>query len=90
MKDLDLASIIKPVTSFVKRFHTLLFFLLISGSLFAAIIVLLGIINPGSDGTTVTGEVVNGSFDQATIDQLEKSDSASSATPGQRVSPFVE
>ena len=89
MKNLNIADLLKPFVKFIRRFHTILFFLLVSGSLFAAIIVLMSIISLSSSTSAVSDQAVNGSFDEATIDRI-KNKSGSAAQPGSRSSPFVE
>lgn len=74
---------------FLKRFHTLLFFLAVSGGLFAAIIMLLGIINLSSSVATSSDQAIDGTFDEVTIQRINQS-AAPPVIPGARSSPFVE
>lgn len=75
--------------SFLRRFHTLLFFLIVSGGLFAAIVLLLGTITLSSTTAPSSSQSINGSFDEETITRL-KQPSSGAGTPGKRPSPFVE
>lgn len=87
--DINLRSLVEGFGSFFKRFHTILFFLVVSGGLFAAIVILLSIISVSSSTATDTGHAGDGAFDQSTIKRLE-TDQDQLATPGSRKSPFVE
>lgn len=87
--DITLSGITAGLGTFFKRFHIILFFLAVSGSLFAAIVLLLAIINLSSTTAPSSDQAVNGTFDEATINRL-KSDDLQQATPSGRQSPFVE
>lgn len=90
-KDVSISSTLKPLVKFFKRFHIIIFFLIVSTGLFTAILILLPITSLTSKESQTTGQKIDGTFDQATIDRLRKGASASPApTPGQRTSPFVE
>lgn len=86
---IDIADLGKGLSGFLRRFHTLLFFLVVSGGLFAAIALLLSIIALSSTTATSASQTINGTFDENTIQRLKQSSSAQ-ATPGARPSPFVE
>lgn len=87
--DISLAKIVHALGTFVKRYHTILFFLGVSGGLFTAIVMLLAIISLSSSTATSSDNAINGTFDEATIQRIEQ-DSSQPATPGSRKSPFVE
>ncbi len=87
--DINLSGITKGFGAFFKRFHVILFFLVVSGSLFVAIAMLLSIISLSSTTAPSSDQAVNGAFDEATINRL-KSDESAQATPSGRQSPFVE
>lgn len=89
MKNIQLSGIIGPIASFLRRFHMLLFFLLVSGGLFAAIMVLISIVNTSSSTAATSDNAINGNFDQETIQRVEQ-DTTTIAQPGSRPSPFVE
>lgn len=89
MKNIQLSGIIDPIASFLRRFHMLLFFLLVSGGLFAAIVVLISIVNTSSNVSTATDNSITNTFDQDTIRRIEN-DTTTVAKPGNRPSPFVE
>lgn len=89
--DISITELTKPLVKFLKRFHTIIFFLIVSAGLFTAIVILLPITSLTSKESQTTGQTVDGSFDQATIDRLRKGNSSTSTyTPGPRKSPFVE
>lgn len=87
--NLNIAGVVKNIGSFIRRFHTLIFFLIVSGGLFVAILMLLSIISLSSTTATSSTQTVNGAFDEATLQRL-KQDSTEQITPGSRQSPFVE
>ncbi len=89
MKNLNISDLLKPFVRFIRRFHTILFFLIVSGSLFAAIVTLMSIISFSSGTSTVSDQSINGTFDEATINKI-KDKSSTSGQPGSRPSPFVE
>jgi len=89
MKSISLSSIVDPIAVFMRRFHMLLFFLLVSGGLFIAIAVLISIINVSSNSNVSSDNAINGSFDESTIQRIEQ-DTTNAAVPGNRPSPFVE
>jgi hypothetical protein len=86
---INLSDITRSIGTFFRRFHTLLFFLVVSGGLFVAILMLLGIIALSSSQATSSDQTVNGTFDEATIQRIDQ-DSAPPVTPTGRSSPFVE
>lgn len=86
--NLSLSSLTRPLASFVRRFHTLLFFLIVSTSLGAAILVLISIIGTSSETASSSDQTVNGSFDDATIQRIQSG--TVPTQPSGRPSPFVE
>lgn len=89
-KSMNISDAARMVGAFFRRFHTLLFFLAVSGGLFAAIVMLLGIINLSSSTATSSDQTVDGTFDEATIQRIDQKTTVPPATPGTRSSPFVE
>jgi len=87
--DVKISNLTAPILVFFRRFHTLLFFLAVSGGLFVAIMMLLSIINLSSSTAASSDNAINGSFDEDTIRRL-RLDSSKVITPGSRQSPFVE
>lgn len=85
----DISALTKPIGSFFRRFHTILFFLGVSGGLFAAILMLLGIISLSDTQAPSSDQAVNGTFDETTIEQIQKGTSIPDR-PTNRVNPFVE
>ena len=88
-KSLNVAGVFVKIGYFFRRFHTLLFFLLVSGGLFIAILMLLSIISLSSTTASSSTQNINGTFDEETIQRV-KTDSTDQITPGARRSPFVE
>lgn len=89
-KDTSLSAVFKPVVVFIKRFHTILFFLVVSGGLFTAILILLSIVNLSASTAPTSNNAVSGSFDEQTIQMIEKDTNNPGAEPKGRLSPFVE
>jgi len=85
----SISSMFSGFIKFIKRFHTILFFLVVSGGLFAAIVMLLATISLSSTTATSSSQTIDGSFDEATITRL-KEPTSGSGTPGRRSSPFTE
>lgn len=89
MKDLKLSGIIGLLTQFVRRFHTIIFFLLVSTSLFVAILTLIDIIGASSGTAATSNQTINGTFDNTTIQRINDA-TTKTVQPGSRPSPFVE
>ena len=91
-KSLSVSDISKPIVKFLKRFHTIVFFLIVSVGLFISIATLLPITSLSTEVAPSAGQKIDASFDQATIDRLQKKDESpdSSYQPGKRKSPFTE
>lgn len=87
--NVSIGSLLRPLVAFVRRFHTLLFFLAVSGGLFAAIFVLLSDIKLSSTVAPSSDQTINGTFDEETIKRIEQ-DVGQTTTPGPRSSPFSE
>jgi hypothetical protein len=88
LDSLSITTLFHPLISFLRRFHTLMFFLLVSGGLAAAILVLISIVSVSSLTASTSDQTINGTFDQTTIDRIQRQ--ASPAQPSGRLSPFVE
>ncbi len=88
-QNLNFAELLTPLLRFMRRFHTLLFFLLVSGGLFAAILTLTSIIQMSSTVASSSSQAISGQFDESTI-QLLKRSSVPPAQIGERSNPFVE
>ena len=87
---IDLRSIQDSITTFFRRFHTLLFFLLVSGGLFIAILMLLHVIEVSSSEADGQQNALSSDFDSETITRLNTLGNRSPSQPGNRPSPFVE
>ena len=80
----------KPLANFFRRFNAIIFFLLVSACLFIAILLLLPITSLSSDESQTSGQTIDSSFDQSTIDRLRSGGASTSHQPGERKSPFSE
>ena len=89
LETLRLSDLFKLLAAFLHRFHTILFFLVVSGGLFVAIMTLISIVNMSSDSASTSDNAVNGSFDEDTIKRVQQ-DATTTPQPGSRASPFVE
>jgi hypothetical protein len=87
---IDIRAIQESITDFFRRFHTILFFLMISAGLFIAILILLNIIELSSKAATGNTDKILSDFDQTTIDRVNSLGGRSASQPGDRSSPFVE
>jgi hypothetical protein len=87
--NIQLDSTLKLLTHFIKRFHTLLFFLLVSASLFVAILMIISAITLSSTTASTSTQAVSGTFDEQTINRLQQSTSTPIKHSG-RLSPFSE
>lgn len=86
---MSFSKITNVLGSFFQRFHTIIFFMIVSTGLFVAILMLLSVISLSSSTTSSYKQSINGSFDEATIQRIEQRSSGESAA-GDRLSPFVE
>lgn len=88
------ATFLKPFGVFVRRFHLLIFFVIIVGCLAVAIALInQTLIEPATD--TYTSNINAGSIDQATLERIQSlhtSNQPSSAPtlPSGRINPFAE
>lgn len=90
-KDISINNSIKPIIGFFRRFHGIIYFLVVSTCLFVAIFTLLPITSLSTEESRTSGQTVDGSLDQATIDRLRNGTASGSAyQPGERQSPFNE
>lgn len=87
---IDLRSIKQSIGDFFQRFHTIIFFLIVSGGLFIAILVLLQVISVSSSVAPGNQNELTSEFDEATINRLNGLGNRSQSQPGSRPSPFVE
>lgn len=87
-----LGDIASRAGNFLRRFHTILFFLIVSVGLAAAILILLSIIQNSSLSTTAGTEAVNSTFDTETIKRIDTlgTNKPSGPESGKRSNPFVE
>lgn len=96
-KSPDISTSLKPLARFLQRFHLTIFIVLIVGALTYAIMSLYDVLSDAStipaQSTTSSGNGVT--FDQATIDHLNKMYNANNAPatidlPAGRINPFSE
>lgn len=82
--------------SFFKRFHILLFTLVVLGGLMAAVLLLNDVIAKSGTSTDYVPAAANTTFDQATIDKIKQLRSGDESAPDDldldngRTNPFVE
>ena len=95
--NIDLSKVPAKLSSLLRRFHVVLFVVVVFGSLAVAVLVLSSILQtsttPSDQLDTSTG--LSSSFDQTTIDRVGKlrtgSESpANSSLPQGRINPFAE
>ena len=82
--------VLAPIARFFHRFHTIMFFVVLSAGIAIAIIILLSIIELSNGVASTSNERISGTFDQATMSKVEALDSRNESEPGSRESPFVE
>ncbi len=90
--NISISDITKRFAKFFKRFQSIIFFLAVSVALFAAIATLLPITSFSIKVPPSSGQAVDSTFDQATIDRLQKNGTSSDTfyEPSGRKSPFTE
>lgn len=88
VKDISVGAILKPITTFFKHFHGIVFFLLLGALLIAASLMTISVIN--STGPGEPQATIDANFDQATIKQVEDLDPNQISQPSGRTNPFVE
>ena len=91
---IDSKKIITEVSSFLHRFHVMLFVIVMLGGL-ATLIFFLNTVLANATDTTKTPLSSQESFDQATIQRIEELNTNSDNTadikfPSGRINPFVE
>jgi len=87
-------SLLKPFGTFFRRFHLLLFFILIVGCLSAAVLLINQTLTESTD-ETYTSSINAGTIDQATLERIQSLHTSSQpspapALPAGRVNPFAE
>ncbi len=85
----------KPFISIIKRYHLVLFIVVVALILSVAILLLYGVVNKASGENVSPEGNVSSNFDQATIDrikQLKTSDESSDPLDLSRgrINPFIE
>lgn len=86
----SLDNVKQPALKFLRRYHLLLFFLVVSAALFTAIVILLQITNLGTNDPSNSAAPVDTSFDEATIERIQTLGEPRSYNSGNRKSPFSE
>ncbi len=87
-------ALVKSFGSFLRRFHLLLFFVLIVGCLSAAVILINNTLTENSD-QTYTSTINAGTIDQATLQRVQSlhpsgQPSTAPTLPPGRINPFAE
>lgn len=88
------SSLTRPFSTFIRRFHLLIFFVAIVACLSVAIVLLNETLTESSD-ETYTSSINAGSIDQATLQKIQSlhpssQPSAAPSLPPGRVNPFSE
>lgn len=95
MQDISLDAIKRPLISFLKRFHLIIFVILVFGGLSVCVFVLYSIFQSSGDTTGYQSSASTSSFDDQTIEKLNQLKDASSGNITDppdtgRTNPFVE
>ena len=85
---------LKPLGNFIKRFHLILFFILVAGLVAAAVLLINNALTEPSQ-EQYTSSINAGSIDQATLERIQSLHSSSQPTaapalPEGRINPFAE
>lgn len=93
-QSLDFAAIGTSLANFLKRFHAILYFVLVGIGIGICMITIISIINLSSQADA-TSEAISSTFDQKTIDRIRQLESRDNTTPidiptNQRTNPFVD
>jgi hypothetical protein len=94
-KSSDVSTIFKPIGRFFQRFHLTIFIVIVASGLAYAVLSLYGVLSDASDTLTTPATTSSTSFDQTTIDRLDKMYSSDNAPapaklPDGRTNPFGE
>lgn len=95
MKNITINQLFKPFGIMIRKFHITLFIVILVGGLSAAVLILSSVIRESSDTTNFTPGTTASSFDQETIDRLNKLQTSDQNTgpitlPAGRINPFSE
>ena len=87
-------SLVRPLTSFLQRFHLLLFFIFVVGCLATAVVLLNKTLIESAEEPG-TSSIDAGSIDQATLERIQSLHTSNQpspppALPAGRVNPFSE
>jgi hypothetical protein len=92
--NLSIQSIKKTVTTFLHRFHVILFVVIVLGGLAIVILILNNIVVRSGQSDGYTSDTNNASFDQATIKKIQdlqnRGQSGSQIPATGRTNPFIE
>lgn len=87
------SSLLKPLGAFFRRFHLILFFILIAGLVSAAIYLINQALSGPAD-EAYTSSINAGTIDRATLDRVQslhsRNEPATVQLPAGRVNPFAE
>ena len=93
--DISLITIKRSITTFLKRYHIVLFVVIVLGGLGSAVLLLNNTVNLSGESNGYISTANSTSFDQATINRInqlkspDQNNSALDLTKG-RTNPFVE
>lgn len=93
-KNTHSSSTFRPLGHFFQRFHLILFFILVSGLVAAAVILINNALTEPSQ-EEYTSTINAGSIDQATLERVQSLHSSTQSTaapelPAGRINPFAE
>lgn len=94
--NISLDAITKPLAYFFGRFHAVIFVVLVVGGLAVAVLILSDVVQSSTNTIQTSTDTISGSsFDQATIERIDKlktsDDNAGELVlPPGRINPFVE
>jgi len=90
-KGIPITANVRSIVKFLRKFHAIIFFLIVSICLFSAIFILLPVTSITSDKSQATNKSIDGSFDENTINKLRNgTNTGASYQPGERTNPFNE
>lgn len=94
--DISSSSLKTSISSFISRFHGLIFTIIILGGLIVCMLLINDIIHKSTDSTGYTPTGTDTTFDQATIDRISRLHTSTDTSNGSgldlsgRINPFVD
>jgi len=93
MKNKPSTSPLKLIRNTIRKFSITLFIVAISGGLIASVLILSNVLTPHPSNSSTSNSGTTTTFDQATIDRLDKlttsnDSSGNQVLPSDRINPF--